>query len=89
MGRRAQTEQSLENSDERRGGEGRGTEKRGGEGRSRAGGKQCWGGSKSSGPGMGTSFLSFFLGKHEAAGLSFCQQVWVLWRLQHAFTQSR
>uniref|UniRef100_A0A217FL60 EARP complex and GARP complex interacting protein 1 n=1 Tax=Mus musculus TaxID=10090 RepID=A0A217FL60_MOUSE len=26
--------------------------------------------------------------KHEAAGLSFCQQVWVLWRLQHAFTQS-
>lgn len=33
MGRRAQTEQSLENSDERRGGEGRGTEERGGEGR--------------------------------------------------------
>lgn len=40
-------------------------------------------------PGHGASCLSFLLGKHKADGLSFCQQVWGLWRLQHAFTHSR
>lgn len=50
--------------------------------------EQCWGGEKSSGPGLGASFLWFLLGKHEAVGSASATSVG-LWRLQHAFTHSR